>query len=157
MNHWIFVIKDDERVFDLRIKQKKWPIYPATKFQKYLKIGDIIVFYRAGKYGQYFLGTALVNSKVKPTPDEIDLHIDIDKIDVWKERLSIRGMLSQLSKELKKKKPKKNEKRNESNPDAVNQVFYCSFFVFVLPNNITYQSGYYPEKEMPHIPYLTWI
>lgn len=97
MNHWIFVIKDDERVFDLRIKQKKWPIYPATKFQKYLKIGDIIMFYRAGKYGQYFLGTALVNSKVKPTPDGIDLHIDIDKIDVWKERPSIRGMLSQLS------------------------------------------------------------
>ena len=97
MNHWIFVIKDDETVFDLRIKQKKWPIYPATKFQKYLKIGDIIMFYRAGQYGQYFLGTALVNSKVKPTPDKMDLHIDIDKIDVWEERPSIRGMLSQLN------------------------------------------------------------
>jgi len=90
-------MKDDESIFDLRIKEKKWPIYPGTKFQKYLKIGDIIVFYRAGEHGQYFLGTALVNSKVKPIPDKIDLHIDIDKIDVWKERPSIREILSQLS------------------------------------------------------------
>jgi len=97
MNHWIFVIKDDETVFDLRIKEKKWPIYPGTKFQKYLKIGDIIVFYRAGQHGQYFLGTALVNSKVKSMADKIDLHIDIDKIGVWKERPSIRKILSQLS------------------------------------------------------------
>ena len=97
MSQWIFVIKDDESVFDKRIKNKSWPIYPGTKFQTFLEIGDAIVFYQAGQHAQKFLGTAVVNSDVKSIPDKIDHYLNIDRIDVWKNPLSIRGMLSQLS------------------------------------------------------------
>lgn len=97
MNHWVFVIRDDKIVFEKRIKAEKWPLYPATKFRKYLKIGDKIIFYQAGKYGQQFLGTAEVKSKVKPIPNKIDYYIDIDRIDIWKKQPSIRNIISKLS------------------------------------------------------------
>lgn len=96
MNHWIFVIRDEALVFDKRIDNKKWPLYPATKFRKYLKIGDEIIFYQAGKYGQKFLGTAAVNSKIKLIPDKIDYYIDMDKIKIWKNPPSIRNLLPKL-------------------------------------------------------------
>jgi len=97
MNHWVFVIRDDETVFKKRIEAKKWPLYPLTKFQKYLEIGDQITFYQAGKHAQQFLGTAEVKSKVKPIPGKIDNYIDIDRIDIWKKQPSIRDIVSKLS------------------------------------------------------------
>jgi len=97
MNRWIFVIRDDESVFEKRIKNKKWPIYRATKFQTYLKIGDTIIFYQAGLNTQRFLGTAFVNSGIKPMGNGIDSYLDINKIDVWKKRPSIREMITKLS------------------------------------------------------------
>ena len=97
MGQWIFVIKDDESVFNKRIKNKSWPIYRNTKFQTFLEIGDDIVFYQAGQHAQKFLGTAVVNSDVKPIPDKIDYYLNIDRTDVWKNSLSIRGILSKLS------------------------------------------------------------
>lgn len=96
MSHFIFVIKDEESVFNNRVEHKKWPLYLGTKFQKYLKIEDHIIFYQAGKNGQKFLGTAMIKSKVKPDPDKINFYIDIDRIDIWKKPLSIRNILSKL-------------------------------------------------------------
>lgn len=97
MNHWVFVIKDDELIFKKRIEHEKWPIFSGTKFRKFLEVGDSIIFYQAGKHGQKFLGTAKMKSEVKPIPDRMDYYIELDKIDLWKKQPSIRGIVSKLS------------------------------------------------------------
>jgi len=97
MNHWVFVIKDDEFVFKKRIEHKKWPIFSSTKFRKYLEIGDSIIFYQAGKHGQKFLGTAIMKSKVKPILDRMDYYVELENIDLWKTQPSIRSIISKLS------------------------------------------------------------
>ncbi len=55
---WIFVINDDDKVFEKRMSEKKWPIFIHTHNRRNLRINDNIIFYKAGKDGQKFLGTA---------------------------------------------------------------------------------------------------
>lgn len=97
MNHWIFVIKDDETVFKKRIQNKIWPIFSGTKFQTFLEVGDDVIFYQAGLNGQRFLGRTTLKSKVIKIPEKINSYIEIDETDIWKKPLSIRNLISKLN------------------------------------------------------------
>ena len=96
MHHWIFVIRDDEFIFNKRIQHKKWPLYPFTKFRTYLEVGDKIVFYQAGKRGQKFLGCGVIESESKPIPDKIDYFVEMGEIEIWKKTPSIRDLIPHL-------------------------------------------------------------
>ena len=96
MTKWIFVINDDETVFEKRIKSKTWPMFPGTKHKTEVKIGDIIIFYRGGNNGQIFLGTAKISSELKSIPGKLDDVFEIDDIVLWKKHPSIRDMLPKL-------------------------------------------------------------
>jgi len=96
MNYWVFVIRDDQFIFDKRIEHKKWPLYRATKFRKFIQIGDNVVFYQAGKHGQKFLGTAVIKSRSKPIPNKMDYYVDMYRIKIWNNAPSIRNLIPNL-------------------------------------------------------------
>ncbi len=97
MRYWVFVIRDDESVFNKRIENKKWPIFHSTKFRTFLEIGDKIVFYKAGEHGQIFLGTAILKTKGLEIPDKMMFYVDLEAIDIWTKSPSIRNQIKNLS------------------------------------------------------------
>lgn len=90
------MIRDEEIVFKNRIQSRTWPIFPGTKHQTEVKIGDMLIFYQGGLNGQIFLGTAKITSELKSIPGKIDDIFEIDDIVLWKKPPSIRDMLSKL-------------------------------------------------------------
>lgn len=96
LNHWIFVITEDEGVFKKRIESKSWPISRGTKHQTYLTKGDYIIFYHAGMDRKRFLGTATLKSSLKSIPNKIDSYVEIGMIELLMPPLSIRDLLPDL-------------------------------------------------------------
>ena len=66
MNYWVFVISDNMYEFKKRVKTKKWPIFNNTSHRKHLEMGDVVMFYKAGRdQGQSFLGTGKISTDLK--------------------------------------------------------------------------------------------
>ena len=97
MKHWVFVIKDSERVFKERVKNKVWPIYANTRHRGNIGKNHKILFYKAGKTdGQRFLGTATLLSHSKIVPGKMDSFVQLAEISVWKKPVQIKPILGIL-------------------------------------------------------------
>lgn len=84
--------------FKKRIKRKKWPIFKNTSHRKHLAMGDLVMFYKAGRdQGQSFLGIGKISTDLKLLPNSIDFEINLDEIKIWKNFPSIRNHLPKLS------------------------------------------------------------
>ena len=81
--------------FKTRVDGKKWPIFKTTHHRNELRIGDVIMFYLAGKENMKILGTAKISSKLK-TDSEFDYSIDISDIDIWKKPKPLKKFLDSL-------------------------------------------------------------
>ena len=98
MNYWVFVISDNMYEFKKRVKTKKWPIFNNTSHRKHLEMGDLVMFYKAGRdQGQSFLGTGKISTDLKLIVNSMDFEINLDEIIIWKNFPSIRNHLSKLS------------------------------------------------------------
>ena len=95
-NYWIFVISDSRDVFTNRLNDKKWPLFPNTRYKKQLNIGDGIVFYKAGMAGQRFLGTCTIASRPYRIEGKMDSFLDLEDIHVWDDHKSIRPLIKKL-------------------------------------------------------------
>jgi len=97
MKNWMFTVHDSEHnnLFKKRIVEKKWPIFKRTPNRKSLREDDRIVFYKAGKDGQIFLGEAKLASEAI----KIDLllyRVKLKDIKIWKKNPNIRNLVNQL-------------------------------------------------------------
>lgn len=94
MTNWVFVINDKDEVFQERINDKKWPIYRKTQNRNKLKVGDKIIFYKAGADGKKFIGKASIARGLKP--DGIDYSLELSDVGVWKKPVSVALVLKDL-------------------------------------------------------------
>ncbi|MEO9276682.1 MAG: EVE domain-containing protein, partial [Nitrososphaera sp.] len=91
MANWIFGSKATPEVFEKRISGKKWPIFKHTPNKTRLKNGDKVVFYKAGKDGQKFIGTASIGSEI--VPDNLDYYVTLYNIQFWKKPIEVPSIL----------------------------------------------------------------
>jgi hypothetical protein len=94
MTNWVFVINDKDGVFQERINEKKWPIYRKTQNRNKLKVGDKIIFYKAGMGGKKFIGKATISRGLKP--HGVDFSLDLSDVDIWKKPVSVASVLNNL-------------------------------------------------------------
>ncbi len=94
MQNWIFVIKDSDEKFQIKIKEKKWSIFRKTLNRNKLKVGDRIVFYKAGIDGKKFIGKASIYTELKE--DGIDFSLGLSDAEVWKKPIKITSLLDSL-------------------------------------------------------------
>lgn len=94
MTNWVFVINDKDKVFQERISEKKWPIYRKTQNRNKLKVGDKIIFYKAGANGKKFIGKA--NIAVGLKPDGVDYSLELSDVGVWKKPVIVTSVLDNL-------------------------------------------------------------
>ena len=95
-NCWIFVINDSMATFTSRLENKRWPLFPNTRYKKQLSRGDGVVFYEAGMYGQRFLGTCVIASMPYQIEGKMDSFLDLDDIRIWGDGKSIRPLVKRL-------------------------------------------------------------
>ena len=95
-NYWIFVISDSKAKFTNRLENKRWPLFPYTKYKKQLSHGDRVVFYQAGVDGQRFLGTCTVASLPYQIEGKMDSFLDLGDIHVWGEDKLIKPLIKEL-------------------------------------------------------------
>ena len=94
MSNWIFGSKTTPDVFQERITEKKWPIFKHTPNKMKLRKGDKIVFYKAGKDGRKFLGTASLGSEI--IPDNMDFYVILYDVQIWKKPIEVPTILNEL-------------------------------------------------------------
>lgn len=94
MRNWIFVINDDDSVFQLRVKEKKWPIFKKTQNRSKLKAGDRMVFYKAGIHGKKFIGKASISTELEE--NGTDFSLGISDVEVWEKPINITSLLDNL-------------------------------------------------------------
>ena len=94
MSNWIFGSKTTPDVFEKRISEEKWPIFKDTRNKMKLKKGDRIVFYKAGKDGHKFIGTARLGSEI--IPDNMDFFVILEDIQIWKKPVEVPDILNEL-------------------------------------------------------------
>lgn len=95
MSCWIFVINDTDKVFEKRIKEEQWPIFRRTQNRTRLKTNDKVIFYKAGKEGQKFLGSATIGSELKKA-GIFDFQLRLTSIDVWKKPVAMNEVINDL-------------------------------------------------------------
>lgn len=95
MSNWIFVIKNSDKEFRSRVKNKQWPIYNKTQNRKRLQIGDRLIFYKAGINGQKFLGTATIGSNLKEK-SLFTFSLDLNDIKIWKAPVEMKNVIKNL-------------------------------------------------------------
>ena len=95
MTNWMFTINAEEREFERRIKDKQWAIYKRTPSRRSLRENDRIVFYKAGKDGQVFLGTARLTSYARKV-NVITYKVGLKNIKIWKKGAHIRKLADKL-------------------------------------------------------------
>lgn len=95
MSYWILVISDTDNEFKKRIEKKKWPIFIHTHNRKKLKIGDKVVFYKAGVEGKKFLGTARLDSTLN-METRLGYSVNLSEIKIWKKAHSAEKLLDKL-------------------------------------------------------------
>lgn len=96
MTYWIFVINNTDAVFAERMDHRSWPIFNATPHRMDLKSGDCVVFYKAGRDGQKFLGTAKIASELRTERGKITGSVDLADIATWKKSPGIKEMIADL-------------------------------------------------------------
>lgn len=95
MSHWILVINDTDKEFVRRMKNKVWPIFVHTHNRNNLKVGDKVVFYKAGIDGKKFIGTAKITSDLERTT-KIDYLVRLSDVKVWKKTIGIDDLINNL-------------------------------------------------------------
>ena len=95
MGSWIFVSSGAMEVFEERIRAKIWPVFKTTSNRNQIRVGDRIVFYKAGKDGKRFIGSAEVGSELIDSEDG-DFKIKLNNTDVWKKGVLITDVLMEL-------------------------------------------------------------
>lgn len=94
--YWLFTIKDEDEVFEKRIKGKTWPLYNRTRLRRSILPGDKIIFYKAGSNGQKFLGKAEIKSEVKKIK-LLTFSVKLKNIKIWDKEVRITKLLHDLS------------------------------------------------------------
>lgn len=94
MANWIFGSKTTPEIFEKRISGKKWPIFKHTPNKMKLKNGDKVIFYKAGKDGQKFIGTASIGSEI--VPDNLDYYVTLYDVQVWKKPIGVPSILNEI-------------------------------------------------------------
>ncbi len=94
MAEWILVINDTMETFHERVQAKTWPIYKNTSNRNNIEIDDRVVFYKAGKNGKRFIGSAKIGSQLQNHKD--DFKITLKDIDLWKKHIVITDVLMEL-------------------------------------------------------------
>lgn len=115
--YFVFVVNDAEgvegrvsarHVYEELMKIGAWGIGERTPSRKDLVKGSRVVFYQAGKGGQCFIGTAVIDSELRPMsaeraaerravgiePSKYDL--DLAEIDIWEEPKPVVDMVQRL-------------------------------------------------------------
>lgn len=59
-----------------------------------LKNGDKVIFYKAGKDGQKFIGTASIGSEI--VPDNLDYYVTLYDVQVWKKPIGVPSILNEI-------------------------------------------------------------
>jgi len=95
MSCWIFVINDTDKVFEKRIKEEQWPIFRRTQNRTRLKTNDKVIFYKAGKEGQKFLGSATIGSELKKV-SIFESQLRLTSIDVWEKPVAMNEVINDL-------------------------------------------------------------
>jgi predicted RNA-binding protein len=94
MENWIFVINDNDEVLKRRVKEKKWPIFLNTQNRTKLKMGDRIVFYKAGKHGKKFIGKASISTELQK--EGIDFSLGLSNVEIWEKPINITSLIDSL-------------------------------------------------------------
>ena len=92
----MFTINDTDKAFVERIDKKAWPIYHRTPNKNNIKVGDQVVFYKAGNEGQKFIGSAEISSELKKI-NNLTYSIGLTNTKVWKKTVSIHDLLEKLT------------------------------------------------------------
>ena len=95
MSNWIFVFNDDDRVFQVRIDEKTWPIFRKTPNRNRLRVGDNIIFYKSGTNGKKFIGKASIESNLQRV-DQFDYSLKLSGIKVWKKPVKVSKVINNL-------------------------------------------------------------
>jgi hypothetical protein len=118
MNSWIFTVDDATsgrnmmpalEVYLHRMKDGFWGFKQNVRYKHEIRENDFVLFYLAGKDGQKFVGSSILNSrfqkltrseyvKICHRPFLMAKHgVYLKDTDVWNEPISIRPMLKKLS------------------------------------------------------------
>src|SRR3972149_1015576 len=95
MANWIFTINAEEGEFKKRIDRKQWPIFKRTPCRKSIDEGDRVVFYKAGKNGQIFLGTARLTSYSKKV-SQLNYVVEFKDVKRWRKGANIKNLVHEL-------------------------------------------------------------
>lgn len=95
MVQWIFVINDTEQEFAKRIEERRWPIFKKTQNRRKLKVGDTVIFYKAGTQGKKFLGSSVIGSPLEKA-NELVFFLKLSDIVVWKKPVEVNEVLKDL-------------------------------------------------------------
>jgi len=93
--YWLFVINNTLEEFRNRIEKKSWPIFKRTQNRGNLFPGDFVVFYKAGKDGQRFLGKANLNSEAEKF-NSLIYAVKLKNITMWKKGVEITEIVNDL-------------------------------------------------------------
>lgn len=94
MSNWIFGSKATRHEFEKRVSGKKWPIFKHTPNKIKLRKGDKIIFYKAGKDGRKFIGTASLGSEI--ISENVDYFVTLYDIQIWKKPIEVPTILDEL-------------------------------------------------------------
>ena len=95
MSYWLFIIKDTDDEFKVRMSKKKWPLFLNTKNRTALRGGDHVAFYKAGSDGQAFVGSAKIASRATNVTGLL-FSVGLTDIETWEKPVSIRDILESL-------------------------------------------------------------
>jgi len=93
--NWIFMINDTDKEFKARMSGKKWPLFQRSQNRTALREGDHVVFYKAGKDGLAFIGSAKIASRATNVTGLL-YSVDLMDIETWGKPVSIKDILESL-------------------------------------------------------------
>lgn len=112
INYYILVTSDSNTefaidIFNKRIEEKKYPLYPRTPKLNEIKEGDKVIFYiaGAGKERQSFVGQAIIEKVETPKellvdPDknnyEIIKYLWFKNIKIFEKSVNIKSIINKL-------------------------------------------------------------
>jgi hypothetical protein len=105
VKYWIFVsvpytdfnTGSIDEILDKIKSSKTWPIGRRTVYRNLLSKGDRVLLYQGGEQGKKIVGSADLNSGLIGKPDGICDGVLISNLDLWKEPVDIKKVVSKLS------------------------------------------------------------
>ena len=94
MTNWIFTTKIDVKEFENILKKKRWPIKATTRYRKFFKPKDIVIFYRGIPHGMKFVGFCVLKSG--PIESESGDYLEFSKVEIWKNPILIQEISDDL-------------------------------------------------------------